>query len=165
VRDSGPARCVALHLFIEYIYFNSVRDSSLLRFGFFSFAFLLCLLPWADCSAITFQIFHSFENPPGGPWAGLVIAKDGNFYGVADIGGKEDNGTVFRISSNGMFTVMHNFRDSEGSGPEGRLAIGTNGFLYGTTYFGGPNDSGSVFKMSTNGDFTTLAYFAGNQWR
>src|SRR5678810_741222 len=91
--------------------------------------------------AMTFSILHSFHSPPDGPWAGLVQSGDGNFYGVTDSGGTTLNGTIFRMTSNGVLTVIYNFQSTNGSGAEGKLAIGLDGHLYGVTYFGGPTDN------------------------
>src|SRR5437868_4974911 len=109
-----------------------------LRAGGLRALLMLFLLGTSPLAAMNFQLLHSFDVPPDGPWAGLVRGGDGNFYGVTDGGGAEQNGTIFRVSSNGTVTVVHHMRGSEGTGPEGRLALGANGWLYGTTYFGGP---------------------------
>jgi uncharacterized repeat protein (TIGR03803 family) len=43
------------------------------------------------------------------PSIGLIQASDGNFYGVAQQGGANNMGTVFRITPSGDFTVLHTF--------------------------------------------------------
>jgi len=42
---------------------------------------------------------HTFDGSDGSnPWAGLVQASDGNFYGTTYVGGANDDGTVFRLA-------------------------------------------------------------------
>src|SRR5207249_3250647 len=45
------------------------------------------------------------------PQAGLVQDSDGNFYGTAQIGGANDNGTVFRINPSGSYSNLYSFGD------------------------------------------------------
>ena len=58
-------------------------------------------------------VLHSFCVPSKAdcsdgynPYAGLVQGTDGNFYGAAYNGGSEENGTIFRISPSGTFTLL-----------------------------------------------------------
>jgi uncharacterized repeat protein (TIGR03803 family) len=110
------------------------------------------------------------------PFAGLVLAPDGNFYGTAQLGGKIPCvpnlyplgcGTVFRVTPSGELTVLHKFSFTDGDVPSAPLALGRDGSLYGTTFDGGPNDSnvtcdgscGTIFKITPDGTFTSLYYF------
>src|SRR5205807_1967504 len=53
-----------------------------------------------------FTLLHSFSaatstntNADGAyPWAALIQASDGNFYGTTLLGGANGNGTIFRIT-------------------------------------------------------------------
>jgi uncharacterized repeat protein (TIGR03803 family) len=47
-------------------------------------------------------VLHNFTNTPDGaiPSAGLVIDKEGNFYGTTDQGGSYGYGTVFKLILN-----------------------------------------------------------------
>src|ERR1035441_8956445 len=56
-----------------------------------------------------------------GPEAGLLQATDGNFYGTAGGGGANGCGTVFRITSSGILSTVHNFTGSDGSYPRDGL--------------------------------------------
>jgi uncharacterized repeat protein (TIGR03803 family) len=97
----------------------------------------------------------SFNIPPNqyeaGPWAGLVQASDGNFYGTTH--GGNDKGTVFRLTSIGTLTTLVSFNGANGAHPEAGLVQGTDGNLYGTTYNGGaytngrPAGYGTVFRI------------------
>src|SRR5205807_37237 len=55
---------------------------------------------------------HSFSGSPGdgaNPFAVLVQASSGNFYGTTASGGAFLKGTVFRMTPSGAITVLHSF--------------------------------------------------------
>ncbi len=97
------------------------------------------------------------------PWAGLLEASDGNFYGTAGAGGANGYGTVFKITPAGQLTVLYSFCAdggcSDGAEPEAGLIQATDGNLYGTTYGGGAHQDGTVFKITMQGVLTTLYSF------
>ena len=95
------------------------------------------------------------------PYGGLVQSSDGFFYGTTSGGGTNGNGTVFRLSSGGELTTLHQFGGADGSGPRAALARGSGGNFYGTTYYGGSNNLGTVFRISSSGTLTTLHQFGG----
>jgi len=74
---------------------------------------------------------------------------------------------VFRVATNGTFTTLAWFANTNGSEPQAGLTQGTDGNLYGTTSAGGAytNQSGSgygtVFRLDTNNVITTLLSFDG----
>ena len=84
----------------------------------------------------------------GNPTAALVLGTDGNFYGTTFGGGANGLGTIFKISPQGAFAVVHSFTSAEGAGPYGGLVQGTDGNFYGTTYERGAFGYGTVFKLS-----------------
>jgi uncharacterized repeat protein (TIGR03803 family) len=94
------------------------------------------------------------------PAAGLVQANDGNFYGTTYAGGTYNDGTIFRITPDGVLTSLHSFcnppntcNPNDGSGPEGQLLQASNGALYGVT------TGNTLFKITTAGKFTLLYSF------
>ncbi|MEP7311715.1 MAG: choice-of-anchor tandem repeat GloVer-containing protein [Pseudomonadota bacterium] len=106
---------------------------------------------------------YSFDNASKGaflPYTGLVQAPDGNLYGTTLRGGSNDLGTVYKVTTTGTFSVLHNFDGNSGKSPEGKLVVGADGALYGTTLLGGANDRGVVYKITTAGTITTLYSFA-----
>ena len=138
---------------------------------------LLALIP-LNVSAQTFTTLHDFDNNDGGaPWAKLIQATDGDFYGTTQVGGTSANcphpyqeggcGTVFKISPGGGYTLLHIFDKTDGDGPAAALMQGPSGEFYGTTYggaggFRGPAGlagNGSIFKISSTGEFSTLYVF------
>jgi uncharacterized repeat protein (TIGR03803 family) len=97
------------------------------------------------------------------PYAGLVQASNGNFYGTTLLGGAHGTGTVFELTPAGTLTTLYSFCSqtncTDGSSPYAGLIQATNGRLYGTTTLGGANGAGTVFAISTAGKLLTLHSF------
>jgi uncharacterized repeat protein (TIGR03803 family) len=92
---------------------------------------------------------------------GLIQGTDGNFYGTTSLGGANNTGTVFQITSGGALTTLFSFTGgTNGAIPEAGLVQGTDGNFYGTTFLGGTNNDGTVFSISSNGVLATLYQFA-----
>ncbi len=88
----------------------------------------------------------------GLPYAGLIQATDGNFYGTTQWGGTNLYGTVFGITGGGTLTTLHSFDGTDGSFPYGGMVQATDGSFYGTTSTGGTGgciySCGTVFSLS-----------------
>ena len=99
----------------------------------------------------------------GGPAAGLFLGTDGHFYGTTQGGGVYGAGTVFKITSSGVFTSLYSFcaenACSDGTNPRGTLTQASNGNFFGTTTLGGAYNSGTVFEITQGGKFSTLYSF------
>ena len=94
------------------------------------------------------------------PYAGLIQATDGNFYGTTYEGGEYGYGTVFKITPNAVLITLHSFYPTvDGANPESWLVEGTDGNFYGTTYDGSREGHGIVFKMTPSGTLTVLHNF------
>src|SRR5262249_10193767 len=102
-------------------------------------------------------------NDGGAARYGLIAGSDGGFYGTTLGGGTSDQGTIFKITTNGGFTRLYSFTGgSDGRNPIGRLVQGSDGNFYGATVGGGStNDFGTVFRFSHNGVLTSLYWFTG----
>src|SRR6266850_7966888 len=121
----------------------------------------ICLsLIWSFIAgAQTPELLHSFTNSGGNPNAPLAEGPDGALYGTT----MEGNGSVFRITGSGEFTVVGNFNRTNGRTPEGSgLTLAPDLNFYSTTYYGGSGDIGVVFRISTNGPITKLIDFTGD---
>ncbi|WP_207632522.1 choice-of-anchor tandem repeat GloVer-containing protein [Foetidibacter luteolus] len=98
----------------------------------------------------------------GNPYGNLMQNTDGFLYGMTRNGGSGGGGTIFKTSTAGTFTVIHNLIPAtEGSTPNGGLTRGTDGQLYGCTSANGPLGGGTAFKVTTAGTLTVLASFNG----
>ncbi len=96
------------------------------------------------------------------PTAPLVQGGDGNFYGTTSLGGAHQNGTVFKITSNGTLTTLHSFSDEiDGINPGTGLVQANDGSFYGATEDGGPNGpyGGTIFRITAAGALTTVYSF------
>ena len=106
------------------------------------------------------------------PTAGLIEGKDHNLYGVAQDGGTArcngvlGCGTLFRITTAGAFTLLHQFcsgdgcaNPSEGGRPYAHLVQLPSGALCGTTQQGGTGNNGTLFCATTKGAVTTEYVF------
>jgi uncharacterized repeat protein (TIGR03803 family) len=110
---------------------------------------------------------HSFSGPDGEvPDGALALGSDGNLYGTTFLGGANNDGTVFKITTSGELTTLYSFgskaNNADGANPFGALVQGTDGNFYGTTYTGGNStSSGTVFKITPGGSLTTIHSFSG----
>ena len=113
------------------------------------------------------NVVYSFAGFPidgSNPYSGLTLGSDGNFYGVTEFGGTQGLGTVFKITPNGVETVVHSFvgGTADGSLPNGSdLVQGLDHNFYSMTKSGGASGDGVLYKITPAGDVTLLHSFAG----
>ena len=111
------------------------------------------------------SVLHSFGGPPSDgafPYDALARDKAGNLYGTTYSGGTVNTcsgrpgcGTVFKLTSAGKETILHNFTNgSDGGLPAGTVTLDSAGDIYGIAGFQ------VVFKINTAGDFSTLYTFS-----
>src|SRR5574337_1740016 len=140
--------------------------------------FLLSLLMAAagagHAAPPTITVLHAFHGADGSsPRAPLLQASDGNFYGTTYSGGDDGNGcvqgcngTVFKITPQGQFTLLHTFVGGgnsyqDGRNPVGGLVEAPDGYLYGVTESGGAHGGnyGVFYRISKTGQFQRLHEF------
>ncbi len=84
-------------------------------------------------------------------YAPLIQAKDGNLYGIMQIGGAHNSGTIFQITLGGALTTLYSFCSqaacADGQYPAAGLVQAANGNLYGTTADGGAHGDGTIFSV------------------
>ncbi len=112
---------------------------------------------------VDFQ-FNGATNKGAQPYGNLVLAADGNFYGVTISGGLNGMGTIFRLAPAGILTTVVNFSGasgiSRGAIPYAGLFLGAGGVMYGTTSQGGTNGTGTAYSITTGGVISTLNDFS-----
>jgi uncharacterized repeat protein (TIGR03803 family) len=110
----------------------------------------------------TLTTLHSFCSQTGCedgafPFAPLMEATDGDFYGTTYEGGGSTNaGAVFKISPAGILTTLYSFcaqtNCTDGSNPYAGLIQSTDGNFYGTTSQGGANGFGQSLESRRRGN-------------
>jgi uncharacterized repeat protein (TIGR03803 family) len=108
-----------------------------------------------------------FGNTNGAdPAGGLVLGKDGCFYGTATWGGLgirsyfPGYGTIYKLAPDGSFTNIYKFTGADDGGfIYAGLVQGRDGYLYGAAFSGGSATYGTLFKVSTNGSYIPLHTF------
>ncbi len=129
----------------------------------------------------TLTVVHTFKfSSPATdgflPSGGLTTDSAGNLYGMTSNGGTSLRGTVYKLTRDGKYSVLHSFcREADcrdGSQPVGELVIDNIGDLYGTTEYGGDptceptpgiyeKGCGTLFRLTKDGTFAVLHAFKG----
>jgi uncharacterized repeat protein (TIGR03803 family) len=110
-------------------------------------------------------VLHSFTCGDDGCFIYGTPAMDaeGNLYGTAVAGGSMSDGTAWKVTPQGVFTVLYSFAgDPDGSGPGANVIIDAEGNIYGDTTQGGISNDGTVFKLDHRGTETILHSFNGS---
>lgn len=126
----------------------------------------------------TFSVIHHFRggrDDGSTPEGQLIVGADDKLYGTTMLGGSNDRGTIYRISTSGQyeqlysFPALRNFNDiglatnSTGANPRaGLMRSDLDGSYYGTTYQGGAGGNGTLYRMTAdgNGDVSVTAVYA-----
>jgi uncharacterized repeat protein (TIGR03803 family) len=91
----------------------------------------------------------------------LVLGSKGNLYGIDQTGGTSGNGSIFKLTQSGVFTVLYSFTgQADGAFPNGVISD-PQGNLYGTTNKGGAFGQGTVFEFTTEGNVNVIYTFTG----
>lgn len=115
----------------------------------------------------TLTVLVNFVDSNGSePQSTLTVGPDSCLYGTTLNGGiYGDEGTVFKITTNGVMSTLVSFNYNTGTAPEAGVTFGPDGNLYGTassgTGYAGSSTSGTLYRLTTNGVLTTLVSFAG----
>jgi uncharacterized repeat protein (TIGR03803 family) len=111
----------------------------------------------------TYTVLYNFTGNADGafPDGSIYVDKVGNIFGTAEQGGRHGQGVVFMLSTNGTFTVLHDFKGGkDGSQPWGGLILGKGGDLFGATSAGGSAGSyGTIYKIGHYGEYKQIYAF------
>lgn len=103
------------------------------------------------------QILYAFTGHSDGgyPQAALFMDASGNLFGTTELGGSNNNGTVFELKNNsGTYTeqTLYSFAGgNDGATPDSTLVMDNSGNLYGATQSGGTSNNGTVFELVNQG--------------
>jgi uncharacterized repeat protein (TIGR03803 family) len=100
----------------------------------------------------------------------LAFSSSGVLYGVTQLGGAANRGTIFSYTSSNGVSTVYSFQSAQvtdGSVPNAIIA-GANGIMYGLTQYGGTlgtstwyTGQGTVFTFNPTGTKTTIAHDFG----
>jgi uncharacterized repeat protein (TIGR03803 family) len=106
-------------------------------------------------------VYTSLYPKAGGQFLnGGPIIRGATLYGTTD-GNVEEYGSIFSLSTSGVFTNLYSFTDGDdGAYPLVKLTQNASGTLYGTTSAGGAYNAGTVFSFNpSTTELTTLYSF------
>lgn len=98
-------------------------------------------------------VLYSFKNQQDGanPCGPLLMDRQGNLYGTTTFGGSRLNGTVFKLTPNGVLHTLHAFAGlRDGAGPESGVIRDESGHIFGMTPDGGGTERGTIFELNSN---------------
>ncbi len=96
-----------------------------------------------------YTLLHSFNGTDGAyPLrVSILLDSQGNLYGTTEEGGAYDKGVVFKLTPNGVYTILHSFNGTDGNMPNTGLTMDSQGNLYGITEAGGANYLGTIYEI------------------
>ncbi len=99
----------------------------------------------------TFATVHAFAAGEGAQPSTLIVGQDGNLYGTTNgLGAIQPDGPqgiLYRLTPDGVLTVLHTFLISEG-GTHSVLAQARDGNFYGAESNNGPAGAGVIYKTT-----------------
>lgn len=112
----------------------------------------------------SYQVLHKFGSASA-PLTGVILARDGNYYGVSRESGTHKLGFVFRMTEDGDIKVLHNFTGGSDGAQPWAIMQSVEGDFYVTTEGDGGaagDQYGSILRMTADGDMTLLHAFSGS---
>ncbi len=108
--------------------------------------------------AQTLETICVFQGGEAGQWpTEIAQGPTGPIYGTSEAGGKENDGTLFEVTSKGEEIVLHSFNGEDGDTPY-EITASKSGYLYGITVYG--HTYGTVFRSKAR-RLTVLYNFTG----
>lgn len=148
---------------------SRARSGQLSLFAFVIVILLVCATSIVYAQTLT-PLYEFKGGSDGAGPNGVIRDSAGTLYGTTIADGRTIFGTVFKLTSSGVKTILHNFSGgTDGGEPHGNLVRDAKGNLYGTTEYGGNlnvqcagmQGCGVVFKISPSGHETVVHAFTG----
>jgi uncharacterized repeat protein (TIGR03803 family) len=137
-----------------------------LRFITFAALSLAVVLGLPAAQAQTFAVLHNFNGDRDGayPVGQPVVDSNGNIFGTTQQQGLFGDGTVWELTSDGTFIVLHSFDYSkDGAVVLAGVKLDEKGNMFGTTDEGPSGYYGTVFEITSDGTFSTLYKFGSQK--
>lgn len=99
---------------------------------------------------------YDFDGSSDGqnPNSGIIEVEEEVFYGTLRFGGANSAGTVYSLTADGEFELLHAFDGGLGGQfPYSGLVAHSDGAYYGTTINGGTMGDGIIYRINPNGTF------------
>ncbi len=107
-----------------------------------------------------FLILKEWELKSNGIAHTFLQAADGNFYGILKEGGAFDAGVLWRITTNGEYSELHDHNpEEEGGFSYTNLIEGNDGRFYTATGAYGPAGAGAILAFDPNGGVEVIHVF------
>jgi uncharacterized repeat protein (TIGR03803 family) len=111
-------------------------------------------------------VLHAFcdgNNDGCFPMGTPAVDKEGNIYGITSEGGDLDDGTLWRVSKQGVETILYNF-GGDAVYPEAGVVLDSSGNIYGNSTVGGAYYGGTLWEMSKDLTFSVLYNFPAGSY-
>ena len=110
-------------------------------------------------SSGTYSVIHNFcdysdDNCSGAQPLSLVQDVSGNFFGVTTFAGAHGVGSLFEVTANHQYKVLHSFDLISGT-PLPGLTPGSDGNIYGKAV-GSRANGGTIFSVTPSGAYTRV---------
>jgi uncharacterized repeat protein (TIGR03803 family) len=105
-----------------------------------------------------FSQLHTFDDQFPSK---LILGRDGVLYGTTVGGGPSGLGQLYRISNDGVLTVIASLDESTPNTPQGPPLEGDDGNFYIAAGGGGSHGFGGLVQVTPSGTVTTLYEFPG----
>jgi uncharacterized repeat protein (TIGR03803 family) len=112
---------------------------------------------------ISLKASFDFDTTGAFPYAGLIAADDGKYYGTTRNGGDKDRGAIYAFDpTTNTISLKASFNGSNGANP-GTLVSGGKDTYYGSTPYGGQFGKGAIYEFnSLTGTITLKDSFTGS---
>jgi len=131
--------------------------------GSFGFGTIFRMTPEGDVTTLVHFTGVGGAKRGASPPDGLILADDGNFYGVTSEGGVKDEGTVFRMTPEGVLTILFDFNSegplSNARHPRAALVETTTPGVFLGVASGGDHEDGLVFQIDWLGNLSVKFHF------